>query len=189
MFEIVFGIVAAAVIALLATGLILAFFYGDGWVDRMRFPVTIPGWGARAQRIPFDATAADIGVMLHVVSNVVIEGGMVAPADEVRRGLDALRFVWVPATPGGSPAGTERSVRDPWLRMHPQGGPLWVGGWLVGDTAHIVYLPGDRIEDTQLFHEPLHALLDDDEHMNGAWELLHATARERYEKAALTQRD
>lgn len=184
-FEVVFGVAALVGIGGLAMLAVLSGSFGDRIIDRVRFPIQVSFFGAKMAKPPERITADSVGRMLSVVAGI---SNRHVDRATVRLALDELRIIWVPASPGGSPGGKARAVADPYERDLPNGEPMWVGGWLEGNTAHVVYLPGDRVEDTQLFHEAGHAILKlngdvDRAHRNALWEDLHAEARERFAAA------
>jgi hypothetical protein len=188
MFEVVFGVVAAAAILGIGGAMTAVFFNGNRVVDRIMFPESIPLWGTRCRKMPssWRGGPASIAKMNSAILSVLNEAGFGAPGMSISA-LNGIRIIWVQATPGGSPGGTLRSVVDPWGRS-VGGEPMWVGGWTEGNVVSIVYLDGDGIEDTQYFHEAMHVIFNgtfrdfDYGHEDEIWKTLHDKIRQVFKE-------
>lgn len=158
MFEIVFAIGAFVAIGATAVGAVLAGLFGPELIDAVRYPVVVALWGARMTDPPRMITSADVSRMMVAVADIATEANLGLDQGATSDALSSARIRWVPATPGGSPGGTLRAIKDPWDRtIH--GEPMWVGGYFSQGVCFVVFLENDHIEDTAFHHELAHAIL------------------------------
>jgi len=163
-FELVGGLIMLLVIVTMAVGSTLLFLFGQGAIDRVKYPVKVPGWGMRmAEPPPFKATAKDVGRMNQLLLKHAVAKGY--KKSDVKKVLNNGLVRWVKADPG---LGGARAVVDPYGRTVPvkdengeptgETKPMLIAGWHTGHIAFVVFVPEDVIERVAYAHEEGHGI-------------------------------
>jgi hypothetical protein len=157
--ELVLGVVMLLVILGMATGATLLFFFGQAAIDKVKYPVKVPGWKMRmAEPPPFNATPADVGRMNQLLLKHAVAKGY--KKREVKKVLNNSLVRWVKADPG---LDGKRAVVDPYGRTvkDKETGevkPMLIAGWHTGHILFVVFVVKDVIEKTAYAHEVGHGL-------------------------------
>lgn len=172
-FAVVFAAALLAFNVALVVGLFVVYPRWHARAYEARFPVRVPGWGTKLERIPIDARVEDFALMNECLVEAAVTKGL--KRKDAKRKCDNLRVRFLLFDPGveeESGGRASQHIRDPWRRKYkdPETGELrdmYVAGWHSGDEVTLVYRPELTLDAIEYDHEATHELqeLDDgDDH-------------------------